>query len=70
MLSNDAAQNNTQETLNYDYLILATGSSYPAPMKPVNENHNDIMMELSEIAVQLEQAQRILGSYRWRCRGN
>ena len=54
------SQNDAQETLKYDYLILATGSSYPAPIKPINENHNDIMKEFSEIAEKLQQAERIL----------
>jgi len=54
------SQNDAQETLKYDYLILATGSSYPAPIKPINENHNDIMKEFSETAEKLQQAERIL----------
>ena len=53
--------NNThQQTLKYDYLIMATGSSYPAPIKPENDNHKDIMDEFSKTATHIKQAERIL----------
>jgi NADH dehydrogenase FAD-containing subunit len=58
--SSNNNNDNHQETLHYDYLIMATGSSYPAPIKPANDNHQDITKEFSETAKNISQAERIL----------
>ena len=58
--ASSSSPNSHQEILKYDYLIMATGSSYPAPIKPANDNHKDIMAEFSKTATHIKQAERIL----------
>lgn len=48
-------------TIKYDYLVIATGSSYPSPIKPsANATREDVKRSLQETATHISEAERIL----------
>lgn len=48
-------------TISYDYLVIATGSSYPSPIKPAsNATRDDVERSLHETADHISKADRIL----------
>lgn len=49
-------------TLAFDYLVVATGSNYPAPIKPAGDSYSRAHTEtqLREVREQIEKAQKIL----------
>jgi len=51
-----------KETLSYDYLIIATGSSYLSPIKPSKAvfNREDIIKDLTLTAENIKKAERVL----------
>lgn len=52
-----------QETISYDYLIIATGSSYPTPIKPSSEKNSsqeDIEEQFRNTAQNIKDSERIL----------
>ena len=52
----------TTEMINYDYLIIATGSTYPTPMKPSIGSYtkNEIQSHITETRSKIMNAERIL----------
>lgn len=52
--------NHTTETLSYDYLVIATGSSYPSPIKPEHDGYKDITKDFNDTAKKIQEARRIL----------
>jgi len=57
-----ATSSGPQETISYDYLIIATGSSYPSPIKPTGavSSTQDIERDLTQAAKDIKKSERIL----------
>lgn len=56
----DQLDHSSNQTTTYDYLIIATGSSYPSPIKPMNETRQAMTQALLETAENIKNSESIL----------